>query len=121
MSNSSSHSSQSVKRRVFRKKNRFYRQTLFRQIIESLIMFISGSYLLILINGVPNREQALSNINQGWQLVLQIVNNLIELLFLIGSGLLIICGIIIGIILVLGAFIRLIRIISMLIKNKYGH
>lgn len=108
----------SSKRRVFTQKSAKRKKSIFRQSLECSIILVSGFYILLLLNTIPNRDQWGEYTIQVWELSVIILSKLIDLSLLIGTGLLTILAIIIGIGLILGGVIRLIKIVGIL-KTSY--
>ena len=88
-----------------------------RQLTVSILMYIIGAFIIKYVNEIPNRKLWIDGVDE---LFIRLINGLSESFSAAASilvGLLVICAIIIGLVLIFGATIRFIRVIA-LIKAK---
>ena len=105
------------KRIVFSRNRNRAVYSIRRQLIVSILMYILALIIFKYVNEIPNRRLWVEGLGD---LFIRLIKGLSESLSAAASilaGLLVICGMIIGIVLIFGATIRFIRVIA-LIKSK---
>ncbi len=105
-------------RNVFRKQKRPLVRPLWRQGIESFLMFLGGILLLTFLNYIPKKFDWTEVIFESWTDLIQGIRQLFEALVGFGGIILVLVIVIIGLTLFLGGAFRLCRFISRLIINQ---
>ena len=108
----------SSKRTVFRKKVDISNKSTIKVLLEALLMLTIGSSLLLVVNSIPNKIRLTEDIMDSGTKTLFVIAETADILVVIGTVLLIITIIICGLILILGAIVRSLRVIQYLRSRK---
>ena len=92
-------------------------KSIYRKLIESIIMLLAGSCLLVFMHTLPDRSYWLGEINIAWDQLINAVAIISRSLVIILIVILIIIGILLGLILVIAGTIRFFKAVTF-IKNK---
>ena len=96
--------SQSSDKSLFRGRSRRLRYSIIRQLIESIIMLLSGTFILVFINNIPNRDKWYYHVAES-------LSQLYDILSILFNSILVIFAVIVSLTLILGSIIRIIRVI----------
>ena len=100
-----------LRRNVFRQRRRSIQVTAFRQLAESFVMLFAGISILYYLNKVPGREEWTSQILQAWQSLLESSYSIFQSLVTFLISISIFLAILFGLILILGALSRFLRVL----------
>ena len=109
------------KRFVFRSKSRQVEKTLFRILSESMLMLVSGTWILAFVTTLPRRYDLNRLLMEARHVFIDGLSQMFDGILLFGSIFLLTSLVVLGLVLFVGAICRLLRAFSLYLSKLHKH
>ncbi|ABX08861.1 Hypothetical protein P9211_09301 [Prochlorococcus marinus str. MIT 9211] len=103
---------------IFRGKSAKKNKTVLRNLIEALIMLVTGSNLILFLNTLPNGFNLQTFFLEIWKEVSDSLTQLVESFAKISGAFVVLLLLVTSLILIIGGSVRLFRILIMLLNTN---